>query len=119
MRILDEKFERAVKDGLKSKIETLNIYKSQKEQLKENIENINEKLLLSFVSEASDSKVSSRSELRQLAMTMAKKAFGKDKVDEKKIDGMVDNAIKDATDEDGKTTDWEKASGIIVGSFNS
>lgn len=58
-----------------------------------------------------DGKVESKEELLSLAMTMAKKAFG-DKVDSEKVKGVVDNAIKDSGG------DWEKASGIVVGSFN-
>ena len=58
-----------------------------------------------------DGKVESKEELLSLAMTMAKKALG-DKVDSEKVKGVVDNAIKDSNG------DWEKASGIVVGSFN-
>jgi hypothetical protein len=58
-----------------------------------------------------EGKVSSEKDLYDYAMTLAKNAFG-DEVDEKKVQGIVDNAMKDS---DG---DFEKASGIVTGSFN-
>jgi hypothetical protein len=56
--------------------------------------------------------VASKEDLMEYAMTLGKKAFGDD-LDEKKIKGIVDKAIKDS---DG---DWAKAAGFVTGSFNS
>jgi len=72
------------------------------------------KLVERVIAEADDGdgKVESKEELKTYAMTLAKKAFGDD-VDEGKIDDMVDNAIEKSEG------DWEKAAGIITGSFNS
>ncbi len=69
-----------------------------------------------LVSEESG-KVSNKKELQEMAEEIAREAFGDD-FDQKKIDDVVDEAIADATDADGNV-DWEKASGIVVGSFNS
>jgi hypothetical protein len=57
-----------------------------------------------------EGKVSSEKDLYDYAMAIAKKAFG-DEVDEKKVQGIVDNAMKDS---DG---DFGKATGIVSGSF--
>jgi hypothetical protein len=61
-----------------------------------------------FVTEG---KVTSEKDLFDYAMTLAKNAFGDD-VDTKKVQGIVDTAMKSS---DG---DFEKASGIVTGSFN-
>lgn len=82
-----------------------------KESFKCDIKNIVDGSFKLQESDDGDGKVESKEELLSLAMTMAKKAFG-DKVDSEKVKGVVDNAIKDSSG------DWEKASGIVVGSFN-
>jgi 6-phosphogluconate dehydrogenase len=63
-----------------------------------------------FESDDGDGKIESKEELKSYAMEIAKEIF--DDVDEKKIDSIVDNAIKKS---DG---DWEKASGIVKSSLS-
>lgn len=62
-----------------------------------------------------DSKVENKDELKELAMSMAKKAFGDD-LDITKVDSVVKKAIDDNT-KDG-TTDWEAASGMVITIFS-
>jgi hypothetical protein len=54
--------------------------------------------------------VASEADLKEFANAIAEKAFG-DKVDQKKVDAIVKNAIEDS---DG---DWGKAAGIVANSF--
>ena len=85
-------------------------FEELQESYKTNLKSIMEG---TYVTEADDGdgKIESKEELLSYANKLASKAFG-DKVDQKKVTGVVDNAIKDS---DG---DWEKAAGIVTGSFN-
>lgn len=62
--------------------------------------------------------VENKEDLKNMAREIAKEAFGEENVDEDKIDGIVDEAISDSTDEEGNV-DWENAAGIVVGAYQS
>jgi hypothetical protein len=93
--------------------ESCDDFSNIRDLLAENSEEIAD-VLLSLISEekVTEGSVASKEDLMEYAMTLGKKAFGDD-LDEKKIKGIVDKAIKDS---DG---DWEKAAGFVTGSFNS